>query len=218
MAPYPSLRRSAPLIVLLVTLLIAALIGAVATTNASSASAPAGQLIPPITEGEVVPPQRQWEAEPRIIDDTLNHYEATARQAEADRQAEIARQAEAEAQQRHREEHAEADRKRVAASNALRAARNARRSTEAPAERPQLSGDVWSALARCESGGNPGSVSASGTYRGAFQFSRSTWESVGGTGDPAAASYGTQLALAQKLQARSGWGQWPKCSRQLGLR
>lgn len=83
---------------------------------------------------------------------------------------------------------------------------------------PAGGGDVWAALARCESGGNPRAVSASGTYRGAFQFSLATWRSVGMTGDPIDHSYGEQLAAAQRLQARSGFGQWPACSRKLGLR
>lgn len=79
-------------------------------------------------------------------------------------------------------------------------------------------------LAACESGDleqgtyNPRAVSPSGTYRGAFQFSRATWASVGGEGDPIDASFDEQLRLAQVLQARSGWGQWPRCSKTLGLR
>lgn len=80
-----------------------------------------------------------------------------------------------------------------------------------------IPGDIWGALARCESGGNPANKS-NPTYRGAFQFSYSTWESVGGTGDPADAPYSEQLERAMRLQARSGWGQWPRCSRRLGLR
>jgi uncharacterized protein YabE (DUF348 family) len=66
----------------------------------------------------------------------------------------------------------------------------------------------WAALAQCESGGRPDAVSASGTYRGMYQFSRSTWASVGGTGDPAAASAEEQTTRAQMLYARSGAGQW----------
>jgi uncharacterized protein YabE (DUF348 family) len=66
----------------------------------------------------------------------------------------------------------------------------------------------WSALARCESGGRPDAVSSSGTYRGLYQFSRSTWASVGGAGDPAAASVAEQTLRAQMLYARSGAGQW----------
>lgn len=79
-------------------------------------------------------------------------------------------------------------------------------------------GDPWSALAHCESTGNPRAVSASGKYRGLFQFSMETWRSVGETGDPIDASPEVQLAAAQRLQARSGWGQWPQCASRLGLR
>lgn len=79
------------------------------------------------------------------------------------------------------------------------------------------SGDVWAALARCESGGNPRAVSSSGRYRGAFQFSLATWQSLGYAGDPIDHPYEVQLQAAQKLQARSGWGQWPSCARKLGL-
>ena len=38
------------------------------------------------------------------------------------------------------------------------------------------------------------------------------------SGNPVDYDYGTQLAAAQRLQARSGWGQWPHCARRLGLR
>jgi len=66
----------------------------------------------------------------------------------------------------------------------------------------------WAALAKCESGGRPNAVSASGTYRGMYQFSRATWAGVGGAGDPAAASVEEQTMRAQMLYARSGAGQW----------
>ena len=66
----------------------------------------------------------------------------------------------------------------------------------------------WAALAKCESGGRPNAVSASGKYRGMYQFSQSTWNGVGGTGDPAAASVEEQTMRAQMLYARSGAGQW----------
>lgn len=87
----------------------------------------------------------------------------------------------------------------------------------APATKPPT-GDIWWRLALCESGGNPKAVSASGRYRGAFQFSLETWRSLGMAGDPIQFDYGTQLIAAKRLQVRSGWGQWPSCSRQLGLR
>jgi resuscitation-promoting factor RpfB len=73
----------------------------------------------------------------------------------------------------------------------------------------------WAALAACESGGRPNAVSSSGTYRGMYQFSRSTWASVGGSGDPAAASAEEQTMRAQMLYARSGAGQWPHCGSRL---
>lgn len=90
-----------------------------------------------------------------------------------------------------------------------------RASRSAPGPRP--TGDIWAALARCESGGNPRAVSSSGRYRGAFQFSLATWQSIGYSGDPIDHPYAVQLQAAQKLQAQSGWGQWPSCARQLGL-
>jgi len=80
-----------------------------------------------------------------------------------------------------------------------------------------LDGGVWDALARCESGGNPGAISASGRYYGLFQFSLSTWQAMGGSGLPSDAPASEQLQRAQALQARSGWGQWPACARSLGL-
>ena len=67
------------------------------------------------------------------------------------------------------------------------------------------------AIAACESGGDYGAVSPNGMYRGAYQFSRSTWASVGGTGDPAAAPKAVQDRLAAKLYATAGPGQWPVC-------
>lgn len=84
-------------------------------------------------------------------------------------------------------------------------------------ERQALSG-VWAKLAQCESGGNPRIVSSNGLYHGLFQFSVGTWRSVGGSGVPSQASPAEQLKRAKILQARSGWGQWPHCSSQLGLR
>jgi hypothetical protein len=75
---------------------------------------------------------------------------------------------------------------------------------------------TWDALAECESGGR-WDYSA-GPYYGGLQFSLSTWQSVGGTGYPYEHSRETQIHFGQILQARSGWGQWPHCSSELGLR
>ena len=84
-----------------------------------------------------------------------------------------------------------------------------------PQNTPTPDGLNWAALAACESGGRPDAVSASGTYRGMYQFSRATWASVGGAGDPAAASAQEQTYRAQLLYQRSGAGQWPHCGPRL---
>jgi len=90
------------------------------------------------------------------------------------------------------------------------------------AVRPRFAGpitnDVWAALSRCEAGGRPDAVSRSGKYLGAFQFSMATWHGIGMSGSPIDYPYEVQLEAAKRLQARSGWGQWPVCSRKLGLR
>lgn len=84
-----------------------------------------------------------------------------------------------------------------------------------PANRASADGLNWAALANCESGGRPNAVSASGKYRGMYQFSYATWAGVGGTGDPAAASADEQTYRAQLLYQRSGAGQWPHCGSRL---
>ncbi len=71
----------------------------------------------------------------------------------------------------------------------------------------------WPALARCESGGNPRAVNPAGYY-GLYQFSLSTWASVGGSGNPINASPGEQLYRAKVLYKRGGAGQWG-CGRHL---
>jgi hypothetical protein len=69
-------------------------------------------------------------------------------------------------------------------------------------------------VSECESGRDPNALAAGGTYRGAFQFSRSTWvdspRSPGG--DPVAYSYRTQAFVAVRLKTRDGNGHWPSCT------
>ena len=77
--------------------------------------------------------------------------------------------------------------------------------------------NVWAQLARCESGGNPRTNTGNGYY-GLYQFTAGTWRSVGGHGLPHWNSAAEQTRRAQILQERSGWGQWPACTRKLGLR
>jgi soluble lytic murein transglycosylase-like protein len=67
------------------------------------------------------------------------------------------------------------------------------------------------AIGACESGGDPTAVSSGGTYRGKYQFDYGTWESVGGTGDPAAAPEAEQDYRAALLYAASGSSPWPVC-------
>ncbi|QYJ02775.1 ubiquitin-like domain-containing protein [Nocardioides panacisoli] len=88
----------------------------------------------------------------------------------------------------------------------------------APATGPVNLSGVWARLAQCESGGNPGAVNPAGPYYGLYQFTASTWRSVGGSGLPHQASPAEQTKRAQILQQRSGWGQWPACASKLGLR
>ena len=72
-------------------------------------------------------------------------------------------------------------------------------------------GSGLEAIAACESGGDPGAVGGGGQYRGKYQFDRSTWASVGGSGDPAAASESEQDSRAAKLMAQQGASAWPTC-------
>ncbi len=74
-----------------------------------------------------------------------------------------------------------------------------------------VSTDTLNAIAACESGGDPTAVSADGTYRGKYQFDYGTWASVGGSGDPAAASEAEQDYRAALLYAQAGSSPWPVC-------
>lgn len=79
------------------------------------------------------------------------------------------------------------------------------------------SGSVWDELAQCESGGNWAINTGNGFY-GGLQFTVSSWQAMGGSGLPSDASREEQIARAEALQARQGWGAWPACSAKLGLR
>jgi hypothetical protein len=68
------------------------------------------------------------------------------------------------------------------------------------------------AIARCESGGNPRTNTGNGFY-GKYQFTMQTWQSVGGSGNPAAASEAEQNQRAAMLYAREGASPWPVCGR-----
>lgn len=68
-------------------------------------------------------------------------------------------------------------------------------------------------IRRCESRGNYSILSASGRYRGAYQFDFTTWRGVGGSGDPAAASPPEQDYRALLLLRLRGTRPWPICGR-----
>jgi hypothetical protein len=86
---------------------------------------------------------------------------------------------------------------------AARAKTKARAATASPA---------LEAIAACESGGNPGANTGNGFY-GKYQFTLSTWQSVGGSGNPAQASEAEQNRRAALLYAREGAAPWPVCGR-----
>jgi len=66
------------------------------------------------------------------------------------------------------------------------------------------------AIAACESGGNPSTNTGNGFY-GKYQFTMETWQAVGGTGNPAAASEAEQDRRAARLYAQAGSSPWPVC-------
>ncbi len=74
-----------------------------------------------------------------------------------------------------------------------------------------VSQETLDAIGACESGGDPTAVSSDGTYRGKYQFDYGTWESVGGSGDPAAAPEQEQDYRAALLYSQSGSSPWPVC-------
>ncbi|MDQ1398848.1 MAG: resuscitation-promoting factor RpfA [Acidimicrobiaceae bacterium] len=91
----------------------------------------------------------------------------------------------------------------------------------APAPPPPTSGGghaggVWLSLRRCESSDTYTENTGNG-YFGAYQFSQGTWSGLGYPGRPDQESPAMQDEAAVKLQALSGWGQWPACAAALGL-
>jgi hypothetical protein len=74
----------------------------------------------------------------------------------------------------------------------------------------------WAALRNCESGDDYQADTGNGYY-GAYQFSLTTWQSLGYSGLPSAAPPAVQDAAAQQLYHQAGWSPWPVCSVQLGF-
>jgi resuscitation-promoting factor RpfA len=85
---------------------------------------------------------------------------------------------------------------------------------------PEQPDGVWDRIAACESGGD-WSINTGNGYSGGVQFSHSTWRAYGGEEfAPLAyqASREEQIVVAERVLDDAGWGAWPTCSRQLGLR
>ncbi|GAB3728948.1 ubiquitin-like domain-containing protein [Nocardiopsis nanhaiensis] len=87
--------------------------------------------------------------------------------------------------------------------------------SDSPSEDGGEAGNLnWAGLAECESSGDATAVNSAGGYYGLYQFSTTTWESVGGSGLPSEASPGEQTERAQQLYNTVGgdWqSQWPTC-------
>ena len=79
------------------------------------------------------------------------------------------------------------------------------------------SSDSFQRLRHCESNSNYRANNRN-RYFGAYQFSASSWRSLGYRGMPHQAAPAVQDEAARRLQKRSGWRQWPACARKLGLR
>jgi resuscitation-promoting factor RpfB len=85
---------------------------------------------------------------------------------------------------------------------------------------PSTPRNHWDDLARCESGGN-WSLNTGNGYHGGLQFHPSTWNAHKPSGYPTYAYQATreqQIVVGERVQRSQGWGAWPHCSRQAGLR
>jgi resuscitation-promoting factor RpfB len=156
-----------------------------------------------------LPPEQQFEIKWAAMDD-------------AERTATINWFAEVEAAERAAAEQAAAEQAEAARrAEQARQAQQARQSAPRSASAPRVSGgSVWDTIAQCESSGNWAMNSGNGFY-GGLQFTMQSWQYVGGTqyaAMPHQASREQQIAAAERLLARQGWGAWPACSSRAGLR
>ncbi len=85
-----------------------------------------------------------------------------------------------------------------------------------------ISPDGLARLRACESGGNYGAIGGGGSFRGAYQFTRQTWNGTAGRFypelhgvDPANAAPHDQDRMARALWANGGPRNWPVCSRRV---
>lgn len=93
----------------------------------------------------------------------------------------------------------------------------AQKQVEIVGAKPTFSGDFGAALAKlraCESGGNYANKN-NPLYRGAYQYSYSTWANKYGIYDPADATPAQQDQAARETYLRRGWQPWPHCGASL---
>jgi len=79
---------------------------------------------------------------------------------------------------------------------------------------------TWNRLAQCESGGR-WHINTGNGYYGGLQFSDPTWDAFKGPkmrNRADRARKEAQIMTAEQVRRAQGWGAWPHCSQQLGLR
>ena len=79
-----------------------------------------------------------------------------------------------------------------------------------PATEPTA--EQWRKLRFCEST-ETYNIDTGNTFYGAYQFTWDTWQTVGGSGNPALAPAAEQDARARLLYAQRGSQPWPICGR-----
>jgi len=75
-------------------------------------------------------------------------------------------------------------------------------------------GHNWDAVAQCESSGNWNTNTGNG-FSGGLQFTQSTWQAYGGSGQAHNASKAEQIRVAENVLAGQGPGAWPVCGQYL---
>lgn len=79
-----------------------------------------------------------------------------------------------------------------------------------------VSGSVWDALAKCESGGN-WAINTGNGYYGGLQFDFGTWGGYKGYYTANLAPPNIQIEKAEQIRSKRGFYPWPACAKRLGL-
>ncbi|AUG80389.1 hypothetical protein CFP65_5695 [Kitasatospora sp. MMS16-BH015] len=78
---------------------------------------------------------------------------------------------------------------------------------------------VWQQLAECESDGDWHADTGNGYY-GGLQIWPPTWREAGGlryADRPDRAPRRQQIAVAEEIRRKQGWGAWAACAREIGV-